>query len=204
MQKSAIIGITSWGVTLGLLLARKGFKVRLWARTEREANRIRKKGLDQERFNGIKLPDNIIVTSQMAEAMDDASMVILAVPSATMRQNISQVAHYLNKSTLIISASKGLEVGSNKRMSEVIGEEINERFRDNICALSGPQLAREIMHDLPAASVIAARNPGTARLAQRALTTPNFRVFTHSDIIGVELAVSLTVWNTGKILKPPL
>jgi glycerol-3-phosphate dehydrogenase (NAD(P)+) len=191
MQKSAVIGITSWGVTLGLLLAGKGFEVRLWARTEREASRIRKRGLDQERFNGIKLPENIIVTSQMDEAMDDVSGVLLAVPSATLRQNIAQVAPHLERATLIISASKGLEMGSNKRMSEVISEEVEERYRDNICALSGPQLAREIMQGLPAASVIAAKDSGTARRAQRLLTAPNFRVFTNPDIIGVELAGSL-------------
>lgn len=188
MQKSAIIGTTSWGITLGLLLAGKGFDVRLWARTEREAGNLRKKGLDQERFEGLALPENIIVTSHMAEAMDDVSVVILAVPSATMRQNISQAAHFLKKSTIIISASKGLEIGSNKRMSEVIREEIDERFRPNICALSGPQLAREIMRDLPAASVIASESTAAARQAQRALTTPNFCVFTNSDVIGVELA----------------
>ena len=191
MQKAAVIGTTSWGVTLGLLLAGKGSEVRLWTRTEREANRIRKKGLNQERFEGIILPENIIVTSQMPEAMDEVNVVILAVPSSTMRQNISQVAHYLDKSTLIVSASKGLEIGSNKRMSEVISEEINEHFRANICALSGPQLAREILRDLPAASVIAAEDIRTARQAQRLLTTPNFCVFTHSDIIGVELAGAL-------------
>lgn len=191
MQKSAIIGTTSWGITLGLLLAGKGFDVRLWARTEREANKIRKNGLDQERFEGLRIPENVYTTSHMAEAMDDVDVVILAVPSATMRQNISQAAHYLKKSTLIISASKGLEIGSNKRMSEVISEEIDERFRANICALSGPQLAREIMRDLPAASVIAAEKTGTARQAQRVLTTPNFCVFTNSDIIGVELAGAL-------------
>jgi len=191
MQKSAIIGTTSWGTTLGLLLAGKGTEVRLWARTESEANKFRKKGLDQERFEGITLPENIIVTSHMAEAMDDVNSVILAVPSATMRQNISQVARYLKKSTLVVSASKGLEIGSNKRMSEVISEEIDERFRANICALSGPQLAREVMHSLPTASVIAAEDTATARQAQRALTTPNFCVFTNSDIIGVELAGAL-------------
>jgi glycerol-3-phosphate dehydrogenase (NAD(P)+) len=108
-----------------------------------------------------------------------------------MRQNISQAARYLKRSTLIVSASKGLEIGSNKRMSEVISEEIDERFRPNICALSGPQLAREIMRDLPAASVIAAENTNAARQSQRALTTPNFCVFTNSDVIGVELAGAL-------------
>ncbi len=191
MQKSVIIGTTSWGITLGMLLAGKGFDVRLWARTEREANKIRKKGLNQERFEGLTLPENVIVTSHMAEAMDDVNVVILAVPSATMRQNISQAAQHLKKSTLIISASKGLEIGSNKRMSEVISEEIDEHFRANICALSGPQLAREIMRDLPAASVIASKETGPARQAQRVLTTPNFCVFTNSDIIGVELAGAL-------------
>ena len=149
------------------------------------------KGLDQERFEGLALPENVYTTHHMAEAMDDVDLVILAVPSATMRQNISQAARYLKRSTLILSASKGLEIGSNKRMSEVISEEIDERFRSNICALSGPQLAREIMRDLPAASVIAAENTSAARQAQRALTTPNFCVFTNSDVIGVELAGAL-------------
>ncbi len=191
MQKTAIIGTTSWGITLGLLIAGKGREVNLWARTKREANAIKKKGLDQERFTNITLPDNIIVSSEMGEVMDDVSEVILAVPSVTMRHNILQVAPHLTRSTLIISASKGLEIGSNKRMSEVIAEEINERFHSNICVLSGPQLAREIMQNLPAASVIAADDTGTARKAQRLLTTPNFCVFTNSDVIGVELAGSL-------------
>lgn len=191
MQKSTIIGTTSWGITLGLLLAGKGHDVRLWARTEREAKHIREKGLNQERFEGLVLPENVSTTSHMSEAMDDVDVVILAVPSATMRQNISQAARYLKKSTLIISASKGLEIGSNKRMSQVISEEIDESFRSNICALSGPQLAREIMRDLPAASVIAAQDSRTTRQAQRILTTPNFCVFTNTDIIGVELAGAL-------------
>jgi glycerol-3-phosphate dehydrogenase (NAD(P)+) len=191
MQKMAIIGTTSWGITLGLLMAGKGDKVRLWTRTEREAGKIRKNGIDPERFAGISLPENISVTSRMAEAMDDVSGVILAVPSATMRQNISQVAPHLTKSAIIICASKGLELGSNKRMSEVIAEEIDERFRSNICVLSGPQLAREIMLNLPAASVIAAAGIGTARKAQRLLTAPSFCIFTNSDVIGVELAGAL-------------
>jgi glycerol-3-phosphate dehydrogenase (NAD(P)+) len=191
MQKMAIVGTTGWGITLGLLMAGKGAEVRLWTRTEREAANIRKKGLDPERFPGISLPENISVTSHMAEATDDVNGIILAVPSATMRQNMSQVAPHLDKSTIIICASKGLELGSNKRMSEVIAEEIEERFRSNICVLSGPQLAREIMLNLPAASVIAAGDIGAARKAQRLLTTPNFCVFTNSDVIGVELAGAL-------------
>ena len=191
MQKAAIIGTTSWGITLGMLLVAKGVAVTLWARTEREAAQYRANNLDPIRFSDIKLPTEMVITSRMNEAVEDANAVILAVPSPTMRQNISQVASHLTKSTLIVSAAKGLELGSNKRMTEVIAEEIEPRFRSNICALSGPQLAREIMRNLPAAAVIASDNTSAARKAQRLLTAPNFCVFTNSDVIGVELAGSL-------------
>ena len=191
MQKAAIIGTTSWGITLGMLLVAKGVEVTLWARTEREARQYRANNLDPVRFPNITLPPEMVITSHMDEAVEDANAVLLPVPSPTMRQNISQVASYLTKSTLIISAAKGLELGSNKRMTEVIAEEIEPRFRSNICALSGPQLAREIMRNLPAAAVIASDNTSAARKAQRLLTASNFCVFTNSDVIGVELAGSL-------------
>ena len=189
MQKIAIIGTTSWGITLSTLLCTKGLEVRLWARTQREATKIRKKGTD--RFPDITIPKNINITSQMDEAMDNVAAVLLPVPSSTMRQNISAVASHLTKSTIIISASKGLEIGSNKRMSEVIGEEINPRFHGNICVLSGPQLAREIIHDRPAASVVAAADKNTANKAQKLLSCPRFCVFTNTDVVGVELGGAL-------------
>ncbi|MFH1646563.1 MAG: NAD(P)H-dependent glycerol-3-phosphate dehydrogenase [Chloroflexota bacterium] len=191
MQKVAIIGTTSWGITIGLLLASKGTEVRLWARTEREAKKLRRKGLDPARFPEVTLPPQIVITSHLAEAAAEADAVVIAVPSPTMRQNISLLESHLGKSTLVVSAAKGLELGSNKRMSEVIAEEINEKFRSNICALSGPNLAREIMHNLPAAAVVAAEDIATAKKAQKILTAPNFCVFTNSDIIGVELGGSL-------------
>jgi glycerol-3-phosphate dehydrogenase (NAD(P)+) len=191
MQKIAVIGTTSWGITLSLLLCGKGAEVRLWTRTEGEAVKIRKTGLDAARFPDIRLPERMKVTSLMDEATDDAGAVILAVPSATMRQNISHVAPHLGRSTLVISASKGLEIGSNKRMSQVIAEEIHPRSHENICVISGPNLAREIMLGLPAAAVAAAEKSGTAKKAQRLLTAPNFCVFTNSDVLGVELGGAL-------------
>jgi glycerol-3-phosphate dehydrogenase (NAD(P)+) len=174
-----------------MMLVAKGVEVRLWARTEREAKKFRQNDLDLARFPGVTLPPEMIITSHMDEAADGVNAILLPVPSATMRQNISQVAPFLEKSTLIISAAKGLEIGSNKRMTEVIAEEIDPRFRTNICALSGPQLAKEIMRKLPAAAVIASDNTSAARKAQRILIAPDFCVFTNSDVIGVELAGSL-------------
>ncbi|MFC1942378.1 NAD(P)H-dependent glycerol-3-phosphate dehydrogenase [Chloroflexota bacterium] len=191
MPKAAIIGTTSWGTTLALLLANKGLDVRLWARTEREAKKLRKTGPNQAQFPNVSFPPKLIVTSRADEALDDVNAVILAVPSPTMRQNIIQVGKYLTKSTLVVSAAKGLEIGSNKRMSQVIAEEINPRFHVNICVLSGPNLAREIQRNLPAAAVVAAEDITAARKIQRLLTSPNFCVFTNTDVIGVELGGAL-------------
>ena len=158
-----------------MLLAKKGIEVRLWARTLREANKLKKKGSD--RFPDVTIPKEIIITHKIDEALDDVSAVILAVPSASMRENISRAAKYLTKSTIIISASKGLEIGSNKRMSEVIAEEINPRFHVNICVLSGPQLAKEIINNHPAAAVVAAEDKNTAKKAQKLLTVHQFLCF---------------------------
>lgn len=189
MEKIAVIGTTSWGITLSVLLAGKGLEVRLWARTLREANAIKKKGTN--RFPDVTLPKEIVITHQMAEAMDGVSAVLLAVPSDTVRLNISRVAPHLTKNAVIISASKGLEIGSNKRMSEVIAEEIKPAYAPNICVISGPQLAKEIIHGHPAAGVVAADDKNTARKAQKLLTCNNFCVFTQSDVIGVELGGAL-------------
>jgi glycerol-3-phosphate dehydrogenase (NAD(P)+) len=189
MQKIAVIGTTSWGITLAMLMYRKNHEVRVWARTQREATKIKKKGF--ERFPDIPIPEEMVISHDLDEIMDDIDAVILAVPSSTMRQNISLIASRLQKATIIISASKGLEVGSNKRMSEIIAEEINPRFHTNICALSGPQLAKEIIHDLPAASVVAAAAKTTANKAQKILNCNNFSVFTNTDIVGVELGGAL-------------
>jgi glycerol-3-phosphate dehydrogenase (NAD(P)+) len=191
MDKIAIVGTTSWGITLGLLMAGKGNEVRIWTRTQKEALRLTKKGLDPARFPEVALPPAITFNSQMQEVLAEAAAVILAVPSPTMRQNVTAVAPFLGKGTVVISVSKGLETGSNKRMSQVIAEEIGEKFAGNVCALSGPNLAREIMRNLPAAAVAAAEHIDTARKAQKLLTCPRFCVFTNSDIIGVELGGAL-------------
>ena len=191
MPKIAIIGTTAWGTTLGVVLARKGLEVRLWARTEQEATELRSAGPNPALLPGITFPPRLSITSLLSEALADAKAVILAVPSQTMRQNIKLVAEHLNESMLVVSAAKGLEIGSNKRMSQVIAEEIDPRFWSNICVLSGPNLSREILHDLPAATVVAAESEAVAKIAQKLLATPNLCVYTNTDVIGVELGGAL-------------
>jgi glycerol-3-phosphate dehydrogenase (NAD(P)+) len=108
-----------------------------------------------------------------------------------MRQNIGRIKSYLRKSMLIVSAAKGLEIGSNRRMSQVITEEVDANFRTRICVLSGPNLSREILENSPAATVVAAEDRVVGRLAQRLLSTPDFCVYTNSDVVGVELGGAL-------------
>ena len=191
MLKVAIIGTTIWGTTLGVILAQKGVQVRLWARTEQEAAELKNNGPDPDSSPDIALPPQLLITHDLEEAFDEARAVLMVVPSQAMRQNIKLVSSYLNKSMLVVSAAKGLEIGSGKRMSQVIEEEIDPRFRSNICVLSGPNLAREVLRGLTAATVAAAEDNSVARKAQRLLTTPNLCVFTNTDVIGVELGGAL-------------
>ena len=191
MPKIAIIGTTSWGKTLGVVLARNGLEVRLWARTEREATKLRDAGPNPSLLPGITFPPPLSITSSLSEALAEVKAVILAVPSQSMRQNIKLVKDYLKQSMLIVSAAKGLEIDSSKRMSQIITEEIDPQFWSNICVLSGPNLSREILQDLPAATVVAAENEAVARVARQLLTVPNLCIYTNTDVIGVELGGAL-------------
>jgi glycerol-3-phosphate dehydrogenase (NAD(P)+) len=192
MPKVAIIGTTTWGTTLGVVLAHKKVDVRLWARTEREAISLRSTASGSTLSPDVDFPpEHMSVTSSLAEAMTHADAVIIAVPSQSMRQNVNLIAGYLKRWMIIISAAKGLELGTNKRMSQVIAEEIEPQFRPRVCVLSGPNLAAEIMRDLPAATVVAAEKEFIARKAQRLLSAPNLCVYTNSDVVGVELGGAL-------------
>jgi len=191
MPKIAIIGTTSWGKTLGVVLANKGLQVRLWARTEQEATELSTARPNPSSPDDITFPPQLSITSLLSEALAGIEAVILAVPSQSMRQNIRLVAGYLDESVLIMSAAKGLEVGSNKRMTQVIADEVSPNFQANICVLSGPNLSREILHNLPAATVVAAEKEAIAKKAQRLLNAPNFCAYTNTDVIGVELGGAL-------------
>ncbi|MBI4180503.1 MAG: NAD(P)-dependent glycerol-3-phosphate dehydrogenase [Chloroflexi bacterium] len=191
MANIAIIGTTSWGITLGVVLARNGTQVKLWARTEQEATKLRKAKRTPAPLNEVKFPPKLSVTSSLSEALEEAQAVILGVPSQSIRQNTKLLVEHLNKSMLVVSAAKGLEVGSNKRMSQVIADEISPDFRANICVLSGPNLSEEILNELPAATVVAATDEAIAKKAQKLLTTPKFCVFTNTDVVGIELGGAL-------------
>jgi glycerol-3-phosphate dehydrogenase (NAD(P)+) len=191
MPKVSIVGTTSWGVTLGIVMARRGLKISLLARTEKEAVDLQKTGLRSSGFPFNEISSNLSVTNDPQEALVDSKAVILAVPSQTMRQNIQPIKGFLSKSIIIASAAKGIEIGTKLRMSQVIAQEIEPRLHHNICVISGPNLSREILMGLPAATIVAAEDEDIGRSMQKLLTTPNLCVYTHTDVIGVELGGAL-------------
>jgi len=189
MSKVAVIGATTWGNTLGRLLADKGVMVSVWARTE-----VRAKELRQEHQGCLSKDvstDCLSFTGNLGEALHSAEFVICVVPAQRMRQNVRLSNPHLNASMILISAAKGLEAETGKRMSEVIADEVASVSQDRICALSGPNLSGEINQGLPATSVVAGRGVEVARKVQGLLDSPNFSVFVSDDIVGVELCGAL-------------
>ncbi|MBI4289175.1 MAG: NAD(P)-dependent glycerol-3-phosphate dehydrogenase [Chloroflexi bacterium] len=191
MPKAAIIGTTTWGTTLGIILARKGLRVKLWARTESEAAELNLSRQNARCLPGIPLPSRLTATASPGEALDGADVVVLAAPAQTVRQNIRKIKDCIAPSTLLVNLAKGLEVGRGLRLSQVIAEEIPSSLHRHICALSGPNLAKEIVKGLPAAAVVAAGDESVARRAQFLLSTSQFGVFTSTDVAGVEMGGAL-------------
>ncbi|MFQ5925398.1 MAG: NAD(P)H-dependent glycerol-3-phosphate dehydrogenase [Dehalococcoidia bacterium] len=190
-MKVAIIGTTSWGTTLGIMLARRGIEVALWARTKEEAERLDGARENTLRLPGVPFPENLSSTSSIEEALTGASLLILAVPSQEMRTNIRLIKEHIDRSMPILSATKGLEMGTARRMSQVIAEEFGAEHQPNICVLSGPNFSKEIAHGLPAATVIAAEDGFVAEKVGQIMNSPLFQVQTSPDMVGAELAGAL-------------
>ena len=191
MAKIGVVGTTTWGTTLAIITAREGLDVWLWARTEDEAAQLRTDGENRRFFPGAPFPPGLHVTASKDEELGDATLVIVAVPSRALRANIRAVRDSVGKSTIMVSAAKGLELDSGKRMSQIMMEELPTSLHPGVCALSGPNLAAEIMEGKPSSTVVASPNSDAARKAQTLLTSSRFRVYTNTDIIGVEFGGAL-------------
>jgi glycerol-3-phosphate dehydrogenase (NAD(P)+) len=188
VSRAAVIGTTSWGTTLAVLLARGGSEVALIARGVAEAEALEAARENKRHRPGLAFPPRLAVTAD-AEAIARAELVVLAVPSASLRANLVRYAPALAPDAAVLSAVKGIEADTCLRMSEVIETFGIERAR--ILALSGPNFAGEIAAGLPAATVVACAEGERARFAQGLLSGPVFRVYTSDDLAGVEMGGAL-------------
>ncbi len=186
-MKVSIIGSGSWGTAIAALLARKGHEVYMWARDPELAQQLNKTNTNPKYLKEVILPRNIVASNQIEEVMADTNLVVLAVPTHAMRSLVSQIRDYLNLEIPIVSIAKGLEVEGRLRMSQVIKQEISERYHNNIAVLSGPNHAEEVAAEIPSATVIAAFDNDVASYLQGIFMSSYFRVYTNTDLVGVEL-----------------
>jgi glycerol-3-phosphate dehydrogenase (NAD(P)+) len=190
MASVGVIGSGAWGTTLALLLANKGTETILWDHRPERAVEIQQQRENTLFLPGFRFPDTLYVTSNLKEAVEGKGALLLVTPSQRMRENVRLLAPYVGKETILVSASKGIEISSLKRMTEVICEELPNAGR-RVAALSGPNISREVAEGKPTATVVAAYNQEVAVYARTLLTTSSYRVYTADDIVGVELGGAL-------------
>jgi glycerol-3-phosphate dehydrogenase (NAD(P)+) len=189
VSRIAVVGAGSWGTTLADLLCAKGEEVVLWALEPEVAE-----GVNRRHRNDLFLPDaplqpTLRATTDLPAAVRGAEIVVSVAPSHAVRRVMAEAAPGIAPAAVVVSASKGLEAGTHRRMTEVLAEVLPAR--DQIVALSGPTFAREVYERQPTAAVVAGCSAETARRAQEALGAPHFRLYTNSDVVGVELAGAL-------------
>jgi glycerol-3-phosphate dehydrogenase (NAD(P)+) len=181
-----VLSAGSWGTTFAKVLADAGGDVVLYARRPELAAAITVTRQNPDYLSGVRLPDRVRATSDAAEALDGADVVVLSVPSQSLRENLAGWAPLLPPEATLLSLMKGVELGTTKRMSEVV-REVTGASADRVAALSGPNLAREIAEEQPAATVIACVDTDRAEALQAACHTRYFRPYTNTDLVGCEL-----------------
>lgn len=184
--RCAVYGTGSWGTAFAMVLADAGCRVTMWGRRPEMVEAINTTRANPDYLPGLRLPDGVRATTEAAEAAEAADFAFLVVPSQTLRANLADWAELLPSDTVLVSLMKGIELGTAKRMSEVI-EEVAKCGPERIAVLSGPNLAREIAARQPAASVVACADEDVARRLQTACHTSYFRPYTNTDVVGCEL-----------------
>lgn len=187
MARIAVMGAGSWGTAFALVLADAGNDVVMWGRRAEVCESINTTHENPDYLAGIELPSSITATPDADAALADADMVVLAVPSQQLRNNLESWAGHIPERAVLISLMKGVELGTHLRMSEVIAA-LTGAGPERIAVVSGPNLAREIAQREPAASVVACEVERVAQRVQKACHTASFRPYTNTDVIGCELA----------------
>jgi glycerol-3-phosphate dehydrogenase (NAD(P)+) len=187
----AIIGAGSWGTALSIALGQAGWLVKLWARRAEIAEAIGRGRRNPEYLSDFALPDSVEATAGLGEAVVDARLVVLAVPSQGVRAVCEELAAHIGPKQGVVSAAKGLEHETGRRLSQVIEECLGLGGGGQLAVLSGPNLAPEVAAGIATASVAASANLAFAQEVQSALSTAAFRVYTNPDVVGVELGGAL-------------
>jgi len=186
MKRLAVIGGGAWGTALAIVLAPRFEEVRLWVYETDVAARLQSERQNETYLPGFQIPENVLATSDLRLAVEAAEVVLSVMPSHHVRRVYSEMLPYLTEAVICVSATKGLEIGSILRMSEVI-RSVTLVLHPQIAALSGPTFAKEVARGEPTALVVAAEDADLTQRIQAAFSGPTFRVYTSPDPIGVEI-----------------
>ncbi len=186
-----VVGAGSWGTALALQLAKKGLAVDLWAREPEVVSAINEDRENRLFLPGVSIPESIRATSDLTDALDGATVVVSVSPAQHVRGVFQAVSGGLHPGAQIVSASKGIEIASLERMDQVFADLLTPSQRDRFTVLSGPSFALEVAQGQPTAVVVASADPDARLAAQELFQTETFRVYTTSDVIGVELGGAL-------------
>ena len=186
MTRVAVFGTGSWGTAFATVLADAGSQVRMWGRRVELVEEINRSHVNSGYLPDLHLPESIWATTDPMEAAEGVDVVVLAVPSQTLRVNLGQWADFLPHQGAVVSLMKGVELGTTKRMSEVIAE-VGGVAPERIVVVSGPNLAKEIAAKQPAAAVVACIDESMAERVAFSCAAPYFRPYTNTDVVGTEL-----------------
>ncbi|MDX1622579.1 MAG: NAD(P)H-dependent glycerol-3-phosphate dehydrogenase [Gemmatimonadota bacterium] len=184
---SAVVGAGSWGTALANLLASNGRDVRLWAHDPGLAEAMRADRKNEKYLPGVELADGVEPTADLAASVEEAPLVVSVSPSHVVREVMGSAAPHVAEGALVVSASKGIENETLQRMSEVLADVFHGRRGIRLAALSGPSFAVEVSRGVPTAVTVAAATPEVGKTSREAFATPRFRVYTSTDVVGVEL-----------------
>lgn len=187
MKRIAIIGAGSWGTALSIVAGRAGHEVNLWSRNERVVDEINHGHVNSAYLKSFVIPDNVRATAELADVLSGADRVLLASPSHVTRELLMRMLAYLEPQMIFVSATKGIEIESGKRISEVVGEVVETRFEPRFVCLSGPSFAQEVVAGQPTAVVAASVNHDDSLLVQKELSFDNLRIYTNADVVGTEI-----------------
>ncbi|MDZ7625095.1 MAG: NAD(P)H-dependent glycerol-3-phosphate dehydrogenase [Ignavibacteriaceae bacterium] len=186
-MKISVLGAGGWGTTLAILLHYNGHNVTLWEYKKSYARHLLKKRINTDYLPGIKIPKEILITSDIEEASDDKNLIVLAVPSQFLRDVIKKINYHTIEDTILVSVSKGIEKNTLMTMSQMLKDVFPHINENQIGVISGPSHAEEVSQMVPTAVVAASIDIETSKAIQAAFMTSYFRVYASTDILGVEL-----------------
>ena len=190
MAKISVIGSGGWGIALTILLHKNGHDLTIWSFDKKEAEELKKTRQNKTKLPNILLPEDVKVTNDLREAVDDKDILILAVPSKAIRSVSKSLKNIIKDNQIVVNVAKGLEEDTLETMTDIIEEELKDK-NPKVAVLSGPSHAEEVGRGIPTTCVVSAHNKELTLYLQNIFMNPSFRVYTSPDMLGVEIGGAL-------------